>query len=207
MPSADPAGAGPTPALPGLDHPKPDFHPGDDELVHQGWVIALHRATFEGPDGQTFERDIVRHPGAVAVVAVTGQGSVVLVHQYRPAVDQWVLEIPAGTRDVTGEAPERTALRELAEEAGYAAVDLTLLTRCLVTPGFCDEVSSVYLATGLSPVPVDRQGVEEHAMEVVEVPLDRFDELVDQGVVVDATTILGVGLARRHLAAAVTPPL
>ncbi len=78
---------------------------------------------------------------------------------------------------------------------------MTLLTHCLVTPGFCDEVSSVYLATGLRAVPVDRQGVEERSMRVVEVPLSRFDALVDDGSVVDATTILGVGLARRRLGA------
>ncbi len=199
MPSAESAGAGPTPAVPGLDHPQPTFRPVSEELVHQGWIISLRRATFAGPDGETFERDVVRHPGAVAVVAVTERDTVVCVHQYRPAVDQWVLEVPAGTCDVPGEPTERTAQRELAEEVGYAADHLTLLTRCLITPGFCDEVSSIYLATGLTPVPLDRQGVEEHAMAVVEVPLDRFDELVDQGTVVDATTILGIGLARRHL--------
>jgi 8-oxo-dGTP pyrophosphatase MutT (NUDIX family) len=125
---------------------------------------------------------------------------VVLVHQYRPAVDQWVFEVPAGTCDVPGEPTEETARRELAEEAGYAPAGLDLLTRCLITPGFCDEVSTVYLATGLRPAPLDRQGIEERNMRVVEVPLDRFDDLVDRGTIVDATTILGVGLARRRLA-------
>ncbi len=169
--------------------------------MHQGWAIALYQGTFVDPEGQTFERDIVRHPGAVAVVAVTDQGAVVLAHQYRPAVDRWVLEVPAGTRDVSGEAVEATARRELAEEVGYAASSMTLLTQCLITPGFCDEVSSVFLATGITPVPLDRQGVEEGYMRVVEVPLDRFDDLVDDGTIVDATTILGVGLARRRLGA------
>ena len=194
MPSAEGPGGG---GGPGAD--LPHFRPVDETLVHRGWAIALYRSTFLDPAGTPFDRDVVRHPGAVAVVPVTAAGTVVLVHQYRPAVDRWVLEVPAGTCDVAGEALESTARRELAEEVGYTADDLTLLTRCLVTPGFCDEVSSVYLATGLHAVPLDRQGIEEGYMRIVEVPLDRFDGSVDDGTVVDAITILGVGLARRRL--------
>jgi ADP-ribose pyrophosphatase len=169
-------------------------------VVHRGWVITLTRAGFIDPAGVAFEREVIRHPGAVAVVAVTDDGSVVLVRQYRPALDQWILEVPAGTCDVDGEPVEATAHRELAEEVGYAADELTLLTRCAITPGFCDELSSVYLATGLTPVAVDRHGVEERYMEVVEIALSQFDAMVDDGTIIDATTIMGVGLARRHLA-------
>ena len=177
----------------------PVFTPTGKETVWRGWFIRLQRATFLDPDGVAFERDIVRHPGAVAVVAVTDDRAVVLVRQYRPAVDRWLLEVPAGTRDVGGETPEATAGRELAEEVGYRADRLALLTRTAVTPGFCDEIAHVYLATGLHPVPTGRQGAEEVFMEVVLVPLDRFDALVDDGSIVDATTILGVGLAQRRL--------
>ena len=82
-----------------------------------------------------------------------------------------------------------------------SAGELTLLARCVITPGFCDEFSSFYLATGLTPVPLDRQGIEERFMRVEEVPLDRFDALVDDGTIIDASTILAVGLARRRMAA------
>ena len=170
-------------------------------MLHRGWAITLTKATFLDPDGEPFERDIVRHPGAVAVVAVTDADAVVMVHQYRPALDQWLLEIPAGTCDVKGEAGLVTAQRELAEEVGYAADELSLLTRCAITPGFCDELSSIYLGTGLSEVPVDRQGIEERYMRIEEVPLSRFGGLVDDGTIIDATTILGVCLAQRRLAA------
>ena len=71
----------------------------------------------------------------------------------------------------------------------------------MITPGFCDEFTGIYLATGLRPVPDDRQGAEERFLEVVEVPLDRFDAMVDDGSVIDASTILGVGVARRRLGA------
>jgi 8-oxo-dGTP pyrophosphatase MutT (NUDIX family) len=179
--------------------PLPHFEALGEEVVHRGWAIALTRARFADPSGERFERDIVRHPGAVAVVAVTDGSAVVLAHQYRPAIDRWILEIPAGTCDVAEEADEVTARRELAEEVGYGAATLTLLTRCVITPGFCDEYTAIYLATGLTPVPTDRQGVEERYMQVVEVPLDGFDALVDDGTIIDASTILGVGLARRRL--------
>lgn len=177
----------------------PRFRAIGEEVVHRGWAITLTKATFLDPDGVAFERDVVRHPGAVAVVPVTDQGGVVLVRQYRPAIDRWILEIPAGTRDVADEAEERTARRELAEEVGYAATHLTLLTRCAITPGFCDEFSSLYLATGLTPVPLGRQGIEEQYMRIEEVDLSRFDALVDDGTIIDAQTMLGVALARRRL--------
>ncbi len=199
MPSADrpPAGDQPGTETAGL----PRFHKTGEEVVHRGWAITLTRARFTDPDGVEFERDVVRHPGAVAVVAVTDDDAVVLVHQYRGAVDGWLLELPAGTCDVEGEPDTVAANRELAEEVGYSATELTLLTRCAITPGFCDEFASIYLGTGLVPVPVDRQGVEERFMQVVEVPLSRFDAMVDDGSIVDASTIMGVGLARRRLGA------
>ncbi len=183
------------------DGPLPTFRPTGEEVVHRGWMITLSRAGFLDPAGVAFDRDIVRHPGAVAVVAVTDDDTVVLVRQYRPAIDQWILEIPAGTCDVPGEAPEETGRRELAEEVGVAAVRLELLTRCANSPGFCDQRTWVYLATGLRPVPVARQGVEEGYMRVERVPLSRFDAMVDDGSIIDSTTILGVGLARRRLRA------
>lgn len=177
----------------------PPFRPISESVVHRGWLVTFNRARFVDPDGVAFDRDIVRHPGAVAMVAITDSDTVILVHQYRPALDRWLLEIPAGTCDVDGEPDEVTARRELAEEAGMSAGSLTLLARCAITPGFCDEISSVYLCTDLAPVPVDRQGTEERFMRVEEVPLSEFDTMVDAGTIVDATTILGVALARRHL--------
>ncbi len=183
------------------DRPLPTFRPTGEEVVHRGWMISLSRAGFVDPAGVAFDRDVVRHPGAVAVVAVADDDQVVLVRQYRPAIDQWILEIPAGTCDVPGEPPEETGRRELGEEVGYAAERMELLTRCANSPGFCDQRTWVYLATGLSPVPLDRQGVEEGYMRVEHIPLSRFDAMVDEGSIIDSTTILGVGLARRRLSA------
>jgi ADP-ribose pyrophosphatase len=171
-----------------------------EEVAFSGFLLAVVEGRFVAPDGTEFQRDIVRHPGAVAVVPVTDHGAVILLRQYRAAVDHFILEIPAGTRDVAGEPTEVTAARELEEESGYGADRLTFLAEILNTPGFCDESTWIYLATGLHAVPDGRHGVEEEYLSVVEVPLDEFDAMVDEGAIKDAQTILGVGLARRRLA-------
>lgn len=168
------------------------FRPLGEEVVHDGWRISVVRAEFAAPDGARFDREIVRHPGAVAVVPLTERDSVLLVRQYRGSVDRWLLEIPAGTRDVDGEDPAATAGRELAEEVGVEAGTMERLGRIYNTPGFCDEETILYLARELRPVPHDRHGHEEQHMEVVEVPLDDVDAMVASGELVDAQTVLGL---------------
>ena len=187
------------PEDPGADHGQGFAHLGDDERF-RGWRISVVDARFQAPDGSTFHRDIVRHPGAVAVVPVTGRGTAVLVRQYRGALDRWMLEIPAGTRDVDDEAPETTAARELEEEAGVRAGHLEHLATIANTPGFCDELTELYLATDLTEATAARHGHEEERIEVVEVALDDVDAMVEDGRLVDAQTVLGLLLARARLA-------
>jgi ADP-ribose pyrophosphatase len=166
----------------------------------RGWRISLTEARFVAPDGSEFERDVVRHPGAVAVVPVTDNDEVLLVRQYRGSVDRKLLEIPAGTRDVEGEPPEETARRELEEEVGVNARRITLLGTMLNSPGFCDQKTYLYLATELEAGTPGRHGVEEENMEVVTVALSDVDQLVAAGEVSDAQTLLGLLLARDMLA-------
>lgn len=180
--------------------PGAGFRHVGDEVRDEGWRIALVTATFETPDGERFSRDVVRHPGAVAVVPVTDRATVMLVRQYRGPVDAELLEIPAGTRDVDGEPPEETAARELAEEVGVRASALVRLCTMYNTPGFCDEETIVYLATGLTDCDTGRSGPEEEHMTVHEVALADVDRLVADGTLVDGQTILGLLLARSHLA-------
>lgn len=174
----------------------PGFRPLGERTRYEGWRISLVEATFAAPDGTVFTRDVVRHPGAVAVVPLTADGAVVLVRQYRGALDRELLEIPAGTRDVDGEPPEQTARRELEEEAGVRAGRLRLLGSVYNTPGFCDEETLLYLAQDLEPGEPLRHGDEERYLEVVEVPLHDAVRLVATGQVVDAQTVLGLLLAR-----------
>ncbi len=167
--------------------------------VWSGAVISVVQGTFVSPSGATFERDMVHHPGAVAVVPVDGD-EVVLVRQYRAAVDLEILEIPAGKRDVAGEAPEITAQRELAEEVGLTAGRLVKLAEFYNSIGFSDELSHVFLGTDLTPVPDDRQGEEEEHMTVERIRLDDVPTLVAAGELVDAKTVIGLLMAREHLA-------
>lgn len=170
-----------------------------EETIATGNVITFALAQFETPDGSVVAREIVRHPGAVAVVAMDGD-DVVLVRQYRAPLEGELLEIPAGKRDVAGEDPALTAARELAEEVGLAAGHMELLAELAPTPGFCDEIIYVYLATDLTEVPVDRHGPEEEAMTIVKVPLvDAVGHVLAEGRA-DAKTLVGLLLAARKLA-------
>lgn len=181
------------------------FRKRSERVVFEGALISVAIGTFEGPDGATFERDVVHHPGAVDVVPLLDDGrTVVMVRQYRAAIDGEVLEIPAGKRDVHEEPPEVTAARELEEEIGMRAGRIELLARFLNSPGFCDEESFVFLARDLTPCATSLQGVEEQHMTVEEISLDDVPALIRSGHLVDAKTIIGLLLAREALG--VTPP-
>ncbi len=171
---------------------------GETELF-RGYLIQVASARFAGPDGTEFEREIVHHPGAVVIVPVTRSGTAVMVRQFRAALEADLLEIPAGKRDVDGEAPEITAERELAEEVGLKAGRLDLLARFYNSPGFSDELTWLYLAQDLDPVPIDRQGAEEQHMTIEEVSLADVPVLIERGEIVDAKSIIGLSLASRVL--------
>lgn len=168
-----------------------------ETVLHAGHVISLVRTEHESPGGERFDREVVRHPGAVSVVPVLDDGRVVLVRQYRAAVDDTVLEIPAGKRDVSDEPLEETARRELAEEVGLSAGRLDLLVRFHNSIGFCDEESFVFLATELVETADDRQGIEESHMEIVRVPLADTPAMIAAGEITDAKTVLGLMFALR----------
>jgi ADP-ribose pyrophosphatase len=167
--------------------------------VFRGRIISLHQLQLADPDGQSFERQVVRHPGAVAIVPVGADRKVTLVRQFRPAIGRVVFEIPAGTRDVEGEAPELTARRELAEEAGLEAGTLRRLAALNNSPGYSDQLTIIFLATDLSPCATDRSGVEERFMSLEHVDLDHVLRLIEDGVLTDSTTVTGLLLAQAAL--------
>lgn len=165
-----------------------------ENKVFGGHLFSVAEARFQDPEGHEFERDVVHHPGAVAVVALEPSGTVVLVRQFRPAVGTAVLELPAGTRDVDGEPMEETARRELGEEAGLEASDVELLATVFNSPGYTDQRTAIFLATGLRSRATRRAGVEERWMEVERVALDDVPALVAAGRLQDATTVAGLML-------------
>jgi ADP-ribose pyrophosphatase len=186
----------------GISDSSPGFRHLGDRLVHQGYIWHVAVATFEAPDGELFERDVVRSPGAVGVVPLLfeeGAPTVVLVRQYRGPLDRDVLEIPAGMRDVDDEPLETTAERELVEEAGFSAGRLEYLTEYYQAAGMTDSVLHVYLATDLVPVERDLHGPEESHMEVVRMPLAEAVDMVVRGEIRDAKTVIGLLLVDRRL--------
>jgi 8-oxo-dGTP pyrophosphatase MutT (NUDIX family) len=177
------------------------FQRVSEEELLRAWLFRVDRLELRDPSGAPFERVVVRHPGAVTVVPVHQDGTVTLVRQYRAAVDTMVLEIPAGTRDRDGEAPEETARRELVEEAGLEADHWELLIGTWNSPGVSDQHTLVYLATGLRAVATRPDGVEEGYMTRARVSLADVDALVEDGSLKDETTVLGLYLARARLTA------
>jgi ADP-ribose pyrophosphatase len=176
------------------------FRQSDERvLLDIGRGITIRELTLTTPDGSRVQRQVVRDPGAVAVVPMLDDGRVVLVSQYRAAIDDEVLELPAGLRDVPGEDPAATAQRELAEEVGYRAGALELLSRYWIAPGLLDATMHIYLGTGLSPVPLEPHGPEEEAMTIVEVGLDDVPAMIADGRLTDSKTIIGLLLARERL--------
>lgn len=175
------------------------FRKVGEESTYDGPFVHVVRATFEGDDGHRFERELIRHRDAVAVVVVDG-GDVVLVRQYRPALEVDLLEIPAGMRDVDGESALDTARRELEEEAGRRPVgDLELLVEYDVAAGLTDEVMTIYLCRASEPCPARPQSVEEAEMEIVTVALDDVPAMIADGRIRDAKTIIGLLVARDRL--------
>lgn len=166
----------------------------------RGHVFTFVKALFEAPDGVQFERDIIHHPGAVAVVPLHDDGTVTLVRQYRSSLEHQLLEMPAGVCDVDGESDERTAERELAEEAGLAATTIEHMVTIHNAPGMSDERIAIFLARGLVAVTGDPQGAEEEAMTIERVALSEALEMIDDGRITDAKTIVGLLLLARRLA-------
>lgn len=164
--------------------------------VHRGRVfrVVTERVTLE--NGVTVDLDLVRHPGASAVVAVDDDGGVKLLHQYRHAVGGRIWEIPAGTLEEQ-EAPLDCARRELAEEAGVRARTWEALGDIVPVPGYSDERISLFLAHGLSGAAqrLDR----DELLEVVDVPFDRALEMIADGAISDAKTLSALLLADRFM--------
>ncbi len=147
---------------------------------------------------QTYKREIVRHPGSAAIVAIYDDQTVALLRQYRHPTVRYLLEIPAGTLEENErERPEEGALRELEEEVGVRAGSLEKLTEFFVSPGYCEEKMWVYLATDLTET---KQNLDEdEVVEIVRVPFTRAFEMIADGEIEDAKTIIGLMIAAARL--------
>ena len=143
------------------------------ELIHKGAIIDYYQDTIKIPNGNIAKWDYIKHKGAAAVVAVKEDGRLLMVRQYRNALDRETLEIPAGGLNSVDEPTDIAAARELEEEAGYTAGKLELLISIRTTVAFCDEKIDVYLATDLKR---SKQQLDED--EFLDVETYSIDELV-----------------------------
>ena len=156
--------------------------------------LRLDRATIAAPNGQSITRVVVSHPGAVAVVPILGD-DVILFEQHRAALGRNLLEIPAGKLDVPGEDRRGAATRELEEEIGFSPGLLEHLTDMITTPGFCDEVITIYRASGLQAIASHPVGAEEENATIVRIPFSEALDRVHAGEISDAKTVVGLLLA------------
>ncbi|MFO0873319.1 MAG: NUDIX hydrolase [Phycisphaerales bacterium] len=167
-------------------------------IVHAGPIFSVERYELARPGGAGHEpivRDIVRHPGAVAVVAVLDDGRLVLIRNHRIAVDAWLCELCAGKLE-PGEDPADAARRELEEETGFTAGSIEKIGEFYTSPGFADELMRVYEARGLRPVPRRLQDDERIVVEIRTVA--ETLEMVDRGAIRDGKTIAGLLLWLRR---------
>jgi 8-oxo-dGDP phosphatase len=165
-------------------------------ITGHGSLVRLRRDMVRMPDGEVVARDILEHPGAVAVVALDPGERVLLIRQYRHPVGRLLWEIPAGLRDVAGEPLRLTAERELLEEAGYRAGQWRVLTDTFSTPGISTERLRIFLARGLAEVPeAERSYVPEHEeahLTLAWLPLEEAVRRVLAGELHNGVTAVGI---------------
>lgn len=195
------------------DEPRPDDRLREtvvgSRVVHRGHYLEVRVDDIVTPDGRRSTRDIVGHPGAVAILALDPAGRVLLVRQFRLAAGRALLEIPAGTLDRAGdgtlEAPDLAARRELEEETGVRASSWEHLGSFWTAPGFATELMHLYLARDLVPAHEDRLGPDDdERLELEAVPWREAVAMAERGDIADAKSIAGLFWLARRLAAEAT---
>jgi ADP-ribose pyrophosphatase len=167
----------------------------DSKKVFSGRVFDVTVDTIREGD-RTYLRDVVHHPGSAVILPAFDDGTIALVKQYRHPAVKYLLELPAGTLN-DREGPEVGAARELEEELGLVAGNLEKLSEFFVSPGFCEEKMWLYLATDLKQT--QQKLEDDEVIEVVRLPIDRALQMISEGEIEDAKTIIGLLLAAPRL--------
>lgn len=161
------------------------------EKIFAGRVIRLQVEEVELPNGQLSKREIVKHPGAVAILALTDNGKIVMVEQYRKALEKTIIEIPAGKLE-GDEDPLQCAKRELEEETGYGCEEMTWLLSFYTSPGFADEIVHLYVAKGLHLIENAASLDEDEFVNLKEVTVEEAVQLIAEQKIHDAKTAYAV---------------
>ncbi|PLR66671.1 MULTISPECIES: NUDIX hydrolase [Bacillaceae] len=169
------------------------------EKLFSGRIIDLYLEEVVLPNGKTSTREIIKHPGAVAVIAITKENKIVMVQQYRKAMERVLVEIPAGKLE-KGELPEVTAKRELEEETGYTTDSLQHLISFYTSPGFADELVHLYFTEELEILTEKAELDEDEFVDVLEVTLEEAQQMIHEQRIFDAKTAYAVQYLQLKLA-------
>ena len=161
------------------------------ENIFKGKVISLNIHTVELPNGKESAREVINHPGGVAVLAFKDKDTILLVEQFRKPIEMNLLELPAGKLEY-GENPEVCGIRELEEETGYKAKKFSYIGKIVTSPGFCDEYIYLYKAEELFGGAMNLD--EDEFLNVKEMKLEEIKEMILQGKIIDAKTICAIGM-------------
>ncbi|WP_409069867.1 NUDIX hydrolase [Clostridium sp. FAM 1755] len=162
----------------------------DEQEIYKGKIINVVKQKVKLPNGKESFREIVKHPGAVAILAYKDNNTVLLLNQFRKAIDKHILEIPAGKIE-NGEDIKDSAIRELEEETGYKAGNMEYLGKIVTSPGFTNEYIYIYRGTNLYK---GREGIqdEDEFIDLLEVNIEKLKEYIKSGEVIDGKTISAV---------------
>jgi ADP-ribose pyrophosphatase len=166
------------------------------KIVFQGKILKVFFDKVQLPDGKIATREKVEHPGAVAIVPVTENNEVILVKQYRYPVEEIIIEIPAGKLD-DKEPSIECAKRELQEETGVINGKMILLATIYTTPGFSNEKMDIFIATGFTEI--ENNPDHDEFLHVIKVGIDECIRMIDNGIIMDAKSIVGILLASKHI--------
>lgn len=155
--------------------------------IFEGKMIDLQVDEVSLPNGEVSQREIVKHPGAVAVIAITKDNKIVLVKQYRKPTEKTLVELPAGKID-HNEQPLAAAIRELEEETGYTTKELNFVTSFYTSPGFANELIYIYITDTLEKLETPVQGDDDEFIEILELSLDEAKQYVEEEKIHDAKT-------------------
>ncbi|WP_425654474.1 NUDIX hydrolase [Vibrio campbellii] len=164
------------------------------KTIHTWKQISLVEEEIKLPTGRMIKHTTIQHPGAAVILPITSDGNIVLVNQFRPSLNKWLLELPAGTRE-GDEDPLRCAQRELEEETGYSAEKFTSLGQVTPLAGFCDEIQYLFVAEQLNRT--NRYECDDdEVIEVVTLSREELEQQIIQGMITDAKTIACLSKAR-----------
>ncbi len=166
------------------------------EKLYEGKILSLRVDTVEIPNKMYSKREIIEHPGSVAIVTIVDEDKLVLVKQYRKAVEDFILEIPAGKIEVN-EEPKETAIRELKEETGYEASNMEYMLEFYSSPGYCDEIIYIFLTDDIT---LEEQELDENEnIEVQTLQIDEVMKMIKLGKILDGKTIVGANIAKEYI--------